>query len=236
MGDWVDYPNDFNTPAFPAGKTIALTRTVSIWILIVFFFIVVACGFLLLGRHLKKNFPFLISVDTVMEEWNVVSYPDEHKKPIPQYQYIQQKLVNDFAKDWFTISTDPDINNDIWQKCSLEECNSPQQFNPENKYCALSCKSAESVFDVFMKKVLPDYKARIDQANEIWDVSNEVISSKPEKISQDASKWLVRINVKSSVNGNFRVLAFIEIERNVNLYPATFGYYVSKFNSYRITK
>lgn len=171
-----------------------------------------------------------------MEEWRIVTYPDMQKKSIPQYQYIQQKLVDDFVKDWFTISNNPDINDDIWQKCSLDECNSPEQFNPDNKFCALSCKSAESVFDVFTKKVLPDYKARIEQASETWEISRDVLLSLPEKISENTSRWQVYVNIRSSVNGIFRVLAFVEIERNVNSYPVTFGYYISKFNSYRITK
>jgi len=232
----LDYPNDFNTPAFPAGKTVALTRSVSIWVLIVFFLIVVACGFLLLGRHLKTNFPFLISINPIFEEWNVVTFPNEEPKSIPQYQYIQRKLVGDFIRDWFTLANNNETNEDVWQKCSLDECNSPEQFNPDNKFCALSCKSAEGVFDVFIKKVLPDYKARIDQANETWEIPSGALLITPIRVDKTSGSWRAQIDIKSSVNGNFRVLAFIEIERNINLYPATFGYYVSQFNSYRLAR
>ena len=78
----MDYPNNFNVPAFPAGKTIAFTRTISIWLSVVFFFIIVACGFLLLNIHLRTNFPFLISVNPVTEDWNVIAYHNKKKKPI----------------------------------------------------------------------------------------------------------------------------------------------------------
>ncbi|MBQ6012378.1 MAG: hypothetical protein IJL23_04680, partial [Alphaproteobacteria bacterium] len=102
----MDYPNNFDVPAFPAGKTIAFTRTISIWLSIVFFLIIVACGFLLFFAHARKNFPFLISINPITEDWSVIAYPGEKEKPIPQYQYIQEKLVHDFVKDWFTISDD----------------------------------------------------------------------------------------------------------------------------------
>ena len=71
----MDYPNDFNVRSFPAGKTIAFSRIVSIWILIVFFLIITMCSVLLLGVYFKKNYPFLISVDPFTEEWNTMFLP-----------------------------------------------------------------------------------------------------------------------------------------------------------------
>lgn len=232
----MDYPNNFNVPAFPAGKTIAFTRTISIWISIVFFFIVVACGFLLLNTHFRKNFPFLISINPVTEDWNVIAYPGEKEKPIPQYQYIQEKLVHDFVKDWFTISGDMETNENIWAKCSTDECKDSQQFNPTNKKCAISCKCDSTVFDDFEKNVIPNYRARISQANEKWSVSQKGLLISPAIITENNSKWQVYTAVNSSVMGNFDVLIFIDVERDTDLYPATFGYYIKQFNSYRIAR
>lgn len=230
------YPNDFDVPAFSAGKTVALTRTVSVWILIVFFFIVVSCGFLLFGRHLQKNFPFLVSVDPATDEWTVVAYPNEKQKPIPQYRYIQEKLVNDFVKDWFTISKNQELNKQVWESCSVEDCNEPEFFNPANKNCALACKSSKEVFTVFTTKVLPDYKARIKQANEIWRIPQGVTIINPRSVYENQSEWQVYTTIDSSVNGSFSVMIFITVDRDTNLYHSTFGYYISKFNAYRIAR
>ena len=76
----MEYPNNFDVPSFPAGKTVAFSRSMAIWISIVFFLIVVACGFVLFGIHQKKNYPFLISIDPFTDEWSVVAYPQEKKE------------------------------------------------------------------------------------------------------------------------------------------------------------
>ena len=232
----MDYPNNFNVPAFPAGKTVAFTRTVSIWLSVVFFFIIATCGFLLLTTHLRTNFPFLISVNPVTEDWNVIAYPGEKEKPIPQYQYIQEKLVHDFVKDWFTISDDMKTNEAIWEKCSAEECGDSEQFNPNNKKCAISCKSETAVFDDFAENVIPNYRARIDQAKEKWSVQAKGLLINPAIVSETGSKWQVYATINSSVMQSFDVLIFVDIERDINLYPATFGYYIKQFNSYRMAK
>lgn len=232
----MNYPNDFNVPAFPAGKTIALARSVSVWISIVFFLIVTMCGFLLLNVHLRKNFPFLISVNPLTEDWTVIAYPGEKEKSIPQYQYIQEKLVHDFVKDWFTISGNMETNERIWKKCSNDECRASIQFNPNNKICALSCKSDATVFDDFIKNVLPNYRARVDQAKEKWNLQQKGILINQIMVSEKGSKWQVYAVVNSSVMGNFDVLIFVDVERNIDLYPSTFGYYINQFNSYRITQ
>jgi hypothetical protein len=236
----LDYPNNFNVPAFPAGKTVAFARGVSVWTSIVFFLIIVVCGFLLLNIHLRKNFPFLISINPITEDWTVVAYPGEKEKPIPQYHYIQEKLVHDFVKDWFTISADMDLNEQVWEKCSVEECNNPEQFNPNNKICALSCKSSAPVFAEFEKKVLPNYRARIAEANEKWSISSRGSSKgiliNQNMVSENSSKWQVYTIVNSSVFGNFSVLIFVDIEREIGKYPATFGYYINQFNAYRIVQ
>lgn len=232
----MDYPNDFNVPAFSAGKTIAFTRTISIWILIVFFLIVAACGFLLLNMHMRRNFPFLISVNPITEDWTVITYPGEKEKPVQQYKYIQERLVHDFVKDWFNISGDTDVNEQIWKKCSFDECKQSRQFNPNNKVCAISCRSSEAVFTEFTEKVVPNYRARIQQAREKWAIPSKKTLINPVMASEKNSKWQVYATVNSSVMGSFDVLIFVDVERNIDLYPSTFGYYINQFNAYRIAQ
>ena len=232
----MDYPNGFNVPSFPAGKTIALARSVSVWISIVFFLIIAACGFLLLNIHLRKNFPFLISINPITEDWTVMTYPGEKSKPIPQYQYIQEKLVHDFVKDWFTISSDMNINEEIWARCSTDECKNPRQFNPTNKHCVIACRCDSAVFTDFSKNVMPSYRARVSQANETWSIVPKGILINQIFTSEKNSKWQVYAAVRSSLQGDFDVLIFVDVERDITLYPSTFGYYINQFNSYRITQ
>lgn len=232
----MEYPNNFDVPSFPAGKTVAFSRSMAIWISIVFFLIVVACGFVLFGIHQKKNYPFLISIDPFTDEWSVVAYPQEKKEIVPQYQIIQEKLVRDYVTNWFSISGNQAANESRWHQCSFEECKHSEQFNPYNLNCALSCKSSSELFKSFSEKVLPEYRARVEQGAEKWTVGQMLITP-PNKteISETYGNWQVIVNITSNISGNFKVLGFITLKRNVDEYPSTFGYYVQDFNTYRIT-
>jgi len=92
------------------------------------------------------------------------------------------------------------------------------------------------VFDDFIKNVLPNYRARVDQAKEKWNLQQKGILINQIMVSEKGSKWQVYAVVNSSVMGNFDVLIFVDVERNIDLYPSTFGYYINQFNSYRITQ
>lgn len=228
----MDYPNDFDIKSFPAGKTIALSRSVSIWISIAFFLIVVACGFVLMGIHYKQNYPFLISVDPFTNGWEVVTYPGKNKKEtIQQYQIIQEKLVRDFVTNWFTISGDSKEDEKRWQSCEIEDCSSGNQFAPDNTTCALSCKSSESVFEEFTKNVLPDYRAYVQSSGK-WSVERMLIT--PNSVNQTSGNWQVIVSIQPAMSAPFDALVFVTIEQDQNKYPATLGYYVTSFNSYRI--
>lgn len=234
----MDYPNDFDTATFPAGKGIALSRGVAIRISIIFFLIICTCGFILFFTHFKSNYPFLITSDPFTNEWSVVTYPGKHEQEtIAQYQIVQEKLVSDFVKNWFTISNNAQENELRWQECSMDECASSQQYNPNNKECALFCLSDKKVFEIFMEKVLPEYTARFEQASEQWDVEKRgypMIVLAPKIVTENGSLWQVQAQIYSSINGYFNVMAFVKVARSKDSYPVTLGYYVKDFNSYRI--
>lgn len=235
----MDYPNNFNIPAFPAGKTIALTRSVSVWILIVFFLIVAACCFILLGNRFKTNYPFLISVDPITDEWTVVAYPNEEQKTLQQYEIFQEKLINDFVVNWFTVSNNQTINDARWTECSIDECKcsdkdceNPEFFDSENLTCALACRCNSDVFKDFQEKVLPTYK----ESNETWNVIGKQILPIFD-VSENGGKWQVYITVQNPESKRyFNVLGFVDVDRDVDSYSATFGYYIKQFNAYRVTK
>ena len=195
--------------------------------------IICACGLLLLFVRAKKNFPFLISVDPLTDEWTVVAYPKEkNEKSVEQYQIIQEKIVSDFVTNWFTISKRQSENDARWEKCDAVKCNAPEQYNPNNIECALSCVSGDDLFNQFSKKIRPEYTARIDQASETWTVNKMDIV--PYYVTMGASAWQIYIEIQSSISGIFNVLAFIEVKQTPDAYPATMGYYIEDFNSYRM--
>jgi len=231
----LDYPNDFETAAFPAGKSIALSRGVAIQISIVFFLILCTCGFVLFFIRSKQNYPFLISTDPFTNEWSVVTYPGKNRNnKIEQYQIIQEKLVADYVTNWFTISKNETDNDIRWSECSVEECSLPEQFNPTNTECALYCVSDTELYSRFVQDVLPEYTARIHQASETWHVVNSNII--PILVRENFGYWQVYANIHSSVSGYFNVLVFVDINRDTDLYPVTLGYYVKDFNAYRVTQ
>lgn len=232
MGGALDYPNGFNIKSFPAGKTIAFSRAVSIWISIVFFLIVAMCGFMLLGIHFKQNYPFLISVDPFTDEWTVITYPGKSKKEtIHQYQIVQEKLVRDFVANWFTISKESSVNDMRWQDCKIEDCASSNQFNPDNLECAIYCKSDPSVFEVFSENVLPEYREYANSGG-AWTVGPMLIT--PNTVDKNGGTWQVVVSVQPAMSAPFNALAFITIEQDANRYPASLGYYIKEFNSYRL--
>ncbi len=228
----MDYPNGFDIKSFPAGKTIALSRTFAVWISISFFLIVAMCVFLLLGIHFKKNYPFLISVDPFTDEWSVITYPGKsEKESVRQYQIVQEKLVHDFVANWFTISGNTQMDNARWQQCDTEECAQSEQFNPDNITCAISCKSDMSVFEEFTTNVLPDYHAYANASGK-WTVERMLIT--PNTVNENSGTWQVVASIRPSMSAPFNALVFITIEQDLNKYPATLGYYIKTFNSYRI--
>lgn len=191
------------------------------------------CGFVLLIRHFKTNYPFLISIDPFTDEWTVITYPGKSdKEAINQYQIVQEKLVRDFITDWFTISNNEKTNELRWKTCEIEDCSQSEQFEPDNINCAIYCKSDASLFEEFTKNVLPDYRTYADASGK-WTVGKMLIT--PNVVKQTFGTWQVVTTVHTSANSSFNVLTFITIDQDQTKYPATLGYYIKTFNAYRIT-
>lgn len=229
----MNYPNDFETPAFPAGKSIALSRTMAIWIAVVSFLIIAACAILLTVCHVKKNYPFIVATDPLTNDWNVIAYQDKaNSSKVQQYQIIQEKLVNDYVTNWFTISSDESVNNKRWETCDETDCEATNQLNPSNSKCLMYCMSGDSVFKDFLENIVPEYKERLAQGNETWELKKLLITAS--NASEDHGIWQVYAEIHSSINNSFNVLIFIDVARDTNKHPATLGYYIEKFSSYRI--
>ena len=62
-GGTLQYPDDFDTPTFPAGPYIASARALGIGVMVVFFLVIVSCGLLLWVQRSARVHPFLVSVN-----------------------------------------------------------------------------------------------------------------------------------------------------------------------------
>ena len=56
----------------------------------------------------------------------------------------------------------------------------------------------------------------------------------PVDITKTVGTWQVYATIRSTKTQAFNVLIFITVDNDSENYPATFGYHITKFNSYRI--
>lgn len=226
------YPDDFNTPAFPAGKFVAVSRFMATAIMVVFFLIICACGLLYWVKKTQDVSPFLISIAPNGERWVMVSH-DNHKTEIPAYYVLQESMLNKFARNWFTISENMFQNLAVWSdECGREseECTSNTLSGGDT--CAIYCASDTMVFDDFKRTVLPIYSKLESDEGEVWTV--ESVSIKPvDTIGKFGGLWKLNVLVRT----NSRVLNFFGYAQTAysqSTYPKTMGYYVAGFNMYRM--
>ena len=231
----MNYPNEFDTPVFPAGKTIAFSRGISIWTLIVSFFIICACGLMLLLVRSKNNYPFLISTDLITSDWSVVTYPKKERE-VSLNHIAQESLVRRYIDFWFSINKNNFVNESLWQKCSNTDCEKAEQYDPTNKICALFCSSDEELFEQFTTKIAPEYRNRIEQNSETMRVESVPFITPPATGINATNVWQAYAIVNSSTRGKFDVFVFLELGKEEGKHPATLGYYVKDFNSYNLSK
>jgi len=231
----LDYPGNFNTPAFPAGRRIAVSRFLGIGILGAFFVIICVCGLLLWGVRSMRLDPFLISVDGITGTWQVIGRSVTRAKAVSISETVQQAVVGNFFQSWFYISNIGDENNALWRQCAAQECTGAETMAYGERHCAISCAAQDRLYDRFIEDVMPTYHMRA-MAGETWNVITDSI-----QITRlgggDITKggvWRVQASVWSNINATFNVVAFVRVARQIGKYPMTMGYYVSDFNAYRI--
>lgn len=229
----MDYPGNFDTSAFPAGKRIAVSRIMVIWTLIAFFMIIFLCGFLLWVARSERLSPFLISVNKTTGEWQVVGRSADTLEYTVGYT-MQESLVGNFAQDWFKISINNDENQTAWGKCDRAACTTGRTLLSGARSCAVYCASGDDVHSKFFFDIVPGYEQRVG-AGEVWEIDSASISIAPAgKILDQGGTWLMRATVVSNVEEAFEIEAFVKVARNNNYYPLTMGFYIADFNAYRI--
>ncbi|MBO4480658.1 MAG: hypothetical protein J5742_03490 [Alphaproteobacteria bacterium] len=230
----MDYPEDFETSAFPAGKRIAVSRTAGIWIFVSFLLILFCCvaiPWIIQNRTIE---PFIIYVDGANGKWELLGQ-QKIRQPVPYYTSMQRALVGVFTERWFTLSDNPEMNEARWNTCNRETvcANRVETTLRRNMECNIFCLAEENLYRSFADDVVPLYQS-FAALGERWYVNpSRIIVTPNGNITKDGGNWIARARVRSSIHGDFQIIAYIRIERDVKLYPQTLGYYVADFNAYR---
>lgn len=229
----LDYPNNFDTPAFPAGKRIAVSRAVSILVSALFFVIICLCCLLIWTSRSATVDPFIISVDSVTGTWSVVG----HSHGTVQYsasRTMQESVVANFTRDWFTVGDDSE-NQALWQTCDRGQvCMSENAPARADGVCAIYCATNDSVFNRFIYDVVPTWQD-IAAASGRLSLDTSSLQIEPVgAVGNNGGMWRVRATISGNVTPSMQIIAFMRVGRDTKSYPRTLGYYITDFNAYRL--
>lgn len=227
------YPDDFNTPAFPAGKFIAVSRFMATAVMLLFFAIICSCGIILWVKSSQTINPFVVSIRPNGERWSMVEHTN-HQNEIPAYYVMQESLLNKFVKSWFTISDDVLKNQAVWSgACDRESAECTEQNYGRFDTCSIYCNSDDKVFDSFKNVVLPVYSQLETAHNAVWSV-REIHATPANNIQESGGLWQISVIVKTNDMGLLRFLAYALIQQNADVYQNNMHYYIADFNAYRM--
>ena len=230
------YPDDFDTPTFPAGNQIAVSRTVSIVIMVVFLLIMFACGGLLWVQKNIRVHPFLVSVNDITGQWEIVGHQHTDVKEMTTVRALQESVIGKFLEYRFFVTDNEQFNMTIWQTCDRGKHCNPEQDNElmGDEPCALYCLSGDDEHTYFSNNIVPQYQ-QIFNKGETWHLDTQSVEMIPiSAITSAGGFWQIRATINSNTQGAIKILAYVNVSRNNTLYPQTLGYYVAKFNAYRI--
>ena len=232
----MEYPDDFETPAFPAGKPVNSTRLVSIATMVVFLLTIIACGMLLWIQQSVKVHPFLVSINNITGRWEIVGHEHEDVRRVPTKRSLQESVIGKFLRSWFFVSNVESTRNEMWKSCERNVSCSPDYGETGGAMeCALYCVSSDALYEKFITNVVPGYLERIN-AGEFWTLVSSSIQITPiGEILDQGNTWQVRAQLKSNLSDvPINILAYAVVKRDNNTYPQTLGYYVSDFNAYKM--
>ncbi|MBO5833412.1 MAG: hypothetical protein J6R22_00425 [Alphaproteobacteria bacterium] len=234
----MEYPADFDTSTFPAGRQVALSRFLGVAVMSVFFMILVACGLLMWANRSSKIHPFLISVNQVTGQWEIVGHSHIRGHEIKAAQSLQESVIYKFIQNWFYISSDDSVNQAIWGECSDRKvtCGRDNTSSTEVKECALYCIATDDLYDQFVKNTLPNYQQRFLRG-EVWSADMLTLQLKPlTAITPAGNTWQFRVTVVSNQNSKMDIFGIIDISNNKQIFAPSLGYHVSGFYAYKVNK
>ena len=231
----MNYPDDFNTRTFPAGKSIAISRAMGVGILSAFIIIVCLCGLILWTLKSARVEPFILVTNGLNDQWRIImaggATPSTERTSA---QIFQQSLIWHFTQNWLNISSDADTNSDVWNiDCKREYCLSDDN---DGQKCAIYCASGSDLLTKFRETVLPQYQS-YEAQNTTWTVVPESMRIEPVgRITPNGGTWQVQVTVLTGGTGAMDIVAYAKVAYSIKYYPATMGYYVFDFNAYRVSQ
>ncbi len=222
------YPDDFDAPAFPAGKPVAVSRFMGTVTAVLCVLIIFVAGLVLWSGKSQKIHPFLISVNEITGQWELVGH-DHGQKTITRAQALQESLLARFTDNWFHISPVEPVNTHMWAQCERESCTT--RVNADTT-CAIFCDTSDEQFNVFSQQVKNQYLARFE-SGESWSVTNINMTPNTD-VSDKGGLWTIQAKVKSNLYGSFDIIAYARVSYNPDRYPQTMGYYVDTFYAYKV--
>ena len=225
------YPDNFNTPTFPAGPRIALSRMMAIGIMVVFVLIIAVGGLILWASRSQQIHPFLVSIDNFTGAWHVVGH-DHGERTITRNRAMQESVVARFTSDWFTVSGNIDENDARWNSfADKSECNADNA--PQNSQ--LFCNSSDDVYKQFSEKMIPEYQLLVSN-NETWNVDvDDIYVHATGDVGENGGTWRVMTEIKSNAQQTIPIVVYVTLGRNNEQYPRNMGFFVTGFNAYRTT-
>lgn len=230
----MDYPGNFDTPAFPAGRRIAISRFMGTAALVLFFLIICACGLVLWASDSVRINPVLITINKYTGVWRVVERSPQRVVTDNPLNAMQESVVANFALNWFSISSSATDNTAAWGKCADSVCTGAETMSHAGRKCGIYCAASDRVYMNFSDNVMPNYALR-SNAGEVWTILRESVQITPlESPKPNGGVWQIYGRVWSNINGEFPVVAFARTARDTTRYPMTLGYFISDFNAYRL--
>lgn len=229
----MNYPDNFETPAFPAGTRIATSRAAAIGISVVYVLIVFVCGLLLWSARSARISPYLVATNEIPTEWRIVGY-DDGARTIPAYRALQEALVAKYIQRRFYISALAQENENLWTACARDVDCTTVGNTTTGSDCALFCATTSAEFVDFQTTIVPDYQARADMG-ERWFVDSASIRLVPTgNVTENGGVWRARFTVTSNMDTPMIVIAYARVGRDMKQYPRTMGYFIESFNAYRL--
>ncbi len=232
----MNYPDDFNTPTFPAGKSIAVSRAMGIGIMSAFLVIIFLCAMLIWTIRSARVEPYILATDGINDQWRIVMAGTETPTlEMTDAQLFQQSLVWRFTRNWFGISRNHNRNVAVWEtKCAREQCTGD---TGDTRHCAIYCMSGDDLFYRFSESVLPNYIA-MESAGATWFPVTESIRIDPiGAVSSDGGTWRIQLTILTDGGvAAMDIVGYATVARNMKYYPMTRGYYINNFNTYRISQ
>lgn len=234
-GGTLQYPDDFNTPTFPAGPYIASARALGIGVMVVFFLVIVSCGLLLWVQRSARVHPFLVSVNEITGQWDIVGHQHDSAGEMTTTQSLQESVIGNFVRDWFRITSNKTANDALWGKCERsKDCDLDSKTNVDMGRCSLYCISSEEVFDNFLANVVPGYTVRAD-GGETWEFDMSSLQVSPiGPFSSAGGSWQIRGMIYSNATEPISILGYVRVENKIDMYPQTMGYHVTEFYAYKM--